>query len=108
MLYIEGTNIKLTRGDTAKFSISVYATSGKEYSIKENDTLRFTIKKSVNDLSPLIQKIIHGGDDIHILPEDTKGLKIGGYVYDAELTTADGDVFTIIPPSKFVLMPEVT
>ena len=43
-----------------------------------------------------------------IEPEDTSGLDFGNYVYDVELTLADGTVNTIIPPSTFKVMGEVT
>lgn len=43
-----------------------------------------------------------------ILPEDTSILEFGDYTYDVEIKTFDNDVYTIIPPSKFVLEPEVT
>ena len=40
-------------------------------------------------------------------PSDTKNLPFGNYVYDIELTTADGFVDTFIGPATFTLTGEV-
>ena len=49
-----------------------------------------------------------GGAAIHIRPEDTKELSFGKYLYDIQLTTADGDIYTVIPPTTFEILKEVT
>lgn len=45
---------------------------------------------------------------LHLDPEDTKDLGFGEYVYDVELTFANGDVDTFINNAKFILAPEVS
>lgn len=104
----DGT-IRLTRGDTARLNVSINNDSnGTEYEIQDTDELRFTVKKSVSDESPVLQKIITGSSLFHIRPEDTAGLSFGRYKYDVQLTTGGGDVYTVIGPSTFEIAQEVT
>ena len=49
-----------------------------------------------------------GSNQFHIEPEDTKFLSFGKYLYDVELTTASGDVYTVIVPTTFEVLKEVT
>lgn len=110
LLYISKVGVvRLTRGDTADFSISVQNEVSKDsYEIQVGDTLRFTVKESSEDADIVIQKVLNGLDSFTIEPNDTKNLECGDYVYDVELTTESGDVYTIIPPSRFTIMEEVT
>lgn len=101
--------IKLTRGDTARFSVGILnEISDSAYSISNNDRLTLTVKKKVKDEDALIQKTITGATLFHIKPEDTSSLSFGKYVYDVQLTTSDGDVYTIVGPTTFELLAEVT
>jgi hypothetical protein len=45
---------------------------------------------------------------IHFEPKDTAGLEFGDYVYDVELCTAEGDVYTVIAKTGFKIREEVT
>ena len=38
---------------------------------------------------------------IDIVPADTKSLTTGNYVYDIQLTTFGGNIYTIVPISNF-------
>lgn len=110
MLYIEtdGT-IRLTRGDTARLNVQITNQIGEdEYTIDANDTLTFSVKKSVSESEYVLQKTIVGSGAFHIEPRDTSELAYGKYKYDVQLTTASGDVYTIIEPSTFELLKEVT
>lgn len=110
MLYIEtdGT-IRLTRGDTARLNVQITNQIGEdEYTIDANDTLTFSVKKSVSESEYVLQKTIVGSGTFHIEPHDTSELAYGKYKYDVQLTTAGGDVYTIIEPSTFELLKEVT
>lgn len=105
--------IYLTRGDSARFNLIpnlVYSTTDEpeEYEMGADDIIRFTVRKRVN--TPiLLQKEVRGSTLIHLKPEDTSGLQMGKqYVYDAELTTSEGDVYTFIETADFVLGNEVT
>ena len=66
------------------------------------------IKKNIKDSEYLLNKVITGSKVFHIIPEDTKDASFGKYVYDVQLTTEHGDIYTIIEPHAFVIMPEVT
>ena len=102
--------IHLTRGDTARFSIGQIKNTitNTNYTPTEDDTVTMTIKKTVLQADPCVQLIVHGGEVLHIKPEDTKAMAFGKYVYDVQITMADGDVYTIIPPTPFELLKEVT
>ena len=102
--------IHLTRGDTARFSIGQIKNTitNTNYTPTEDDTVTMTIKKTVLQADPCVQIIVPGGEVLHIKPEDTKAMTFGKYVYDIQITMADGDVYTIIPPTTFELLKEVT
>ena len=102
--------IHLTRGDTARFSIGqiVNTITNTNYTPTAEDTVTMTIKKTVLQADPFVQIIVPGGEVLHIKPEDTKAMAFGKYVYDIQITMADGDVYTIIPPATFELLKEVT
>lgn len=105
---LDDNSIELTRGDTARLSVSVTNDDGEEYEIQSDDTLTLSIKKSVNDAEALVTKTVVGINHFHIEPKDTSGLDFGKYKYDVQLTTADGDVHTVITPSTFKITQEVT
>ena len=110
MLYIkdDGT-IRLTRGDTARLTIPIInSTSNDEYVMQSGDVLFFTVNKSAKDTNYLFQKESTGANAIHIKPEDTDNRSFGKYKYDVQLTTVSGDVYTIIEPSVFEIMEEIT
>ena len=110
MLYVDKNNvIRLTRGDTARFIVTVKnETTQEPYDILPTDTLTMTIKDSIRDGEPCVQKTITGSNTFHILPSDTSSLNFGKYIYDIQLTTSGGDVYTVVEPSTFELMEEVT
>ena len=110
MLYVKDDGaIMLTRGDTARLMVPIKnSVDSDEYPIQSEDTLHFTVKKSAKEYEPLLQKVIKGSNVIHIKPEDTKGLSFGKYKYDVQLTTASGDVYTVIEPTTFEVMEEIT
>lgn len=109
MLYIKRDgSIELTRGDTARFTVDLADAEGKEYIMQSSDVLVFTVKESVDDIEPSIQKISPASNTIHIKPEDTSELDFGNYVYDVELRLENGDVYTVIEKNIFKLREEVT
>lgn len=110
MLYInDDGSIQLTRGDSARLSIIIENDiTGGEYKVTDTDTIRFTIKRSTSDPMPCVQKVVKGTTNFYIEPSDTKDLSYGKYVYDVELTTASGDVYTVIVPTTFKILKEVT
>lgn len=105
---IKGTIINLTRGDTFMADIKIFQPNGDQYVPVEGDTIRFALKKAVNNTEVLITKDIPISTMTLVLnPEDTKKLEFGKYVYDIQLTKASGEVDTFITKSVFILDEEV-
>ena len=107
MLYIDGNTIRLTRGDTAYLHIPLATTEGT-YEMDPDDTLTLSVKKSTRDTDYIFQKVITGIDVFHIEPSDTADSSFGKYTYDVQLRSRNGDIFTVIPPSTFEILAEVT
>ena len=80
--------------------------TGEKYNLQEEDKLVFTVKKNTSTDITILQKQILG-DTFTLTHDDTKCLDYGKYVYDIQLTQANGDVTTVIQPSVFEIMPEV-
>lgn len=110
MLYIDDDNtIHLTRGDTARIAVPITnEQTGTDYEMSEKDILTLTVKKRESDSNIIFQKINTGSHNFHIEPSDTKDVSFGKYVYDVQLTTESGDVYTVIVPSIFEILKEVT
>ena len=105
---ITGTTITLTRGDT--FEALVFATrkDGAQYIPEEGDSIRFAMKENYDDPRPLLVKEIPIDTMMLTLePEDTADLNFGKYVYDIQLTRANGKVDTFITKATFKLSEEV-
>lgn len=108
---INGKNIRLVRGDSD--SITVQLSEGNEAKpLVVGDRVYFTVKKSPYESAKVLQKTItefvDGKAIIPITHDDTKDMEFKSYVYDIQITFADGTVKTIVPPSQFEIMPEVT
>ena len=97
-------NIMLTRGDTAVLNLEV-TIDGEAYDYS-GDLVQFTVKKNTNTNNVVIQKTFNG-TSITIDPEDTSGLNYQTFVYDVQIITQNGRVFTVIPPANFTIAEEV-
>ena len=104
---MDGNNINMIRGDTIRLDIEITTADGNPYILKDGDKLLFTVKKNVFDKDIIIQKKITSGT-IVIDHQDTADLEYRSYVYDVQLTLANGDVCTVIPPSELFVGYEVT
>lgn len=102
MFQVNGYNVKLTRGDNATLAVALDG-----YETQEGDVLTLSAKSSVSATEYLFQ-LEAAGDVFTFLPETTAGLPFGSYVYDIQLTTSAGEVYTVIPVSAFVILEEVT
>lgn len=108
MFTIDGKNkIKLTKGDTATMLVEVKDLEGKQYVIKPTDTITLTVRKTPNS-DVAFRKEATEEHFIIINHSDTTNLDSGLYVYDLQLITKDGYVYTIIPFSYFEIASEVT
>lgn len=108
MLQITGNEIRLTRGDSAEITVELRDSNGVEYELTADDKMTLSVKKYIHSTDYVLQKVSKGTNVIKILPEDTKTCDFGKYFYDVQLDTADGEVYTIIPPSVFVIDKEIT
>ena len=105
---VRKNTIFLTRGDTFKAHLTINNPDGTEYTPKEGDSIRFALKENIEDEECLIWREIPTDTMLLILyPGDTKELEFGNYVYDIQLTKANGDVDTFITASKLKLTEEV-
>ena len=108
-LEIIGTTIKLTRGDSMYVEVGMkIKATGADYTPQEGDVIRFALKRRYEDETPLILKTIPNNTLVlHLEPSDTEDFKYGKYVYDIEITKANGDVDTFIKEAEFEITKEV-
>ena len=115
MYAVEGTTIKMTRGDTVEIEVEILR-NGDAYTPQEGDAVRFAMKRAAmnskqsafKDAEPLVVKAIPTDTMVLRLdPEDTKPYEFGEYAYDMQITFANGKVSTFIADARLVLMPEV-
>ena len=105
---VRNNTIYLTRGDTFKAVISITYPDGSVYTPKEGDQIRFALKENIEDEECLIWRDVPIDTMLLVIyPGDTKELEFGTYVYDIQLTKANGDVDTFITASKFKITAEV-
>lgn len=98
--------IQLTRGDTLKLKVNILV-DNQEYVPDAEDYIRFAMKSSYDSSKVLIDKQIPTDTLIlHLQPNETKRFPFGRYVYDIQITFANGDVDTFIK-GEIELTPEV-
>lgn len=114
---IDGTKIKLTRGDTFRAQIEIMI-EDEVYTPVDGDSVRFALKhkelkelhgyKEFIDEDPLVIKSVPIDTMIlELEPDDTKHLLFGKYKYDLEITFANGDVDTFVADAPFEITAEV-
>lgn len=110
MLKISGNKISLTRGDSAYITLIINTNDGV-YTLNEGDEVRVQVRDVPNTGDLIFEGNIEMiNDEIvwHIYPAQTTNLEVATYYWDAQLQTANGDIFTFIPASAFKLLDEVT
>ena len=112
---VTGNKITMTRGDTLRVRVNIDVDDAA-YTPVEGDVVRFYLKHDLlnskktayKDPTPLIEKIVPIETMLlNLASDDTKALEFGEYVYDLEITFANGVVDTFINNEKFTLVPEV-
>lgn len=107
--------IRMTRGDTLIAPVTIIVNK-EPYTPQAGDQVRFAMKhpamtkgeKQYVDQEPLLIKNISTDNMLlRINPEDTKPFDFGEYVYDLQITFADGRVATFVENQKLILKPEV-
>lgn len=124
---INGTKIRLTRGDSFWATSTPVYRDGTPYQKQTHDVVRFALKSAellpdgsdFADGEPLVEKELvydstNGYWVLHLVPSDTAELAFGDYRYDIELSTnwdsteeKNTDAYTYIANAKFKLTPEV-
>ena len=89
-------NISMHRGDDAEFNVVVTDNTGcGEYTLQDGDSLKFSMKKNMEDSGFVLTKNLNA-EKLFIAHNDTAGLDFGTYVYDIQITFANGRQQTII------------
>lgn len=108
MVSVKGTRISMTRGDTCRIKLDLSDDLSEEYIPSDEDVIRFAVKKNYTDSEPLIFKVIPNDTLVLTIdPSDTKELAFGSYVYDIQITFANGDVDTFITKASLKIEEEV-
>ena len=105
-------DITIVRGDSGSILVGMYTEDDVLIPFVAGNTVYFTVKTDVNTATKIFQKSVttfSGGlATINILPADTKTTPLGRYVYDVQLTKSATDITTIVTPSPFIIVGEVT
>lgn len=107
MLVITNDEVILTRGDSADIIVNITDANGDIYTPADNDVIKFTLKKNCETSDIIIQKTLVNSV-ISLQPADTEELAYGTYYFDVQLSTAAGDVYTVVSPHRFIIDKEVT
>ena len=112
---VTNNKISMTRGDTFVAQVTCKTKSGDVYTPVQGDVIKFYVKHdkmnaaktAYIDANPVITKEVPIDTMLlTLVPTDTKNLDFGNYVYDLELTYADGTVDTFIAQEKLKILPE--
>lgn len=103
--------IRLTRGDSAEIDLTIRdRVAGNIFILGDGDRLIFTLKRFITDKDPVLVKSIGRGIRqerercvLEFLPEDTRNLPCGRYVYEVKLTRENGYTDTVISARDFFL-----
>lgn len=110
MISINKFEISITRGDSGYISFDLKNKLGQNYALSARDVIKCQVRDQVDGNLLFEGRIERDGDDItwHIYPEDTKDLSIDTYYWDAEVRLSNGDIYSFVPVSKFIILPEIT
>ena len=113
MITIDKTNISITRGDTAYIRFYIKDITGQQLNLALNDKVRCQVRDASVDGDLIFEGDVaedYSNNTMvwHIKPNDTKELDFGTYYWDAQVEFANGDVFTFVNVSKFIVLPEIT
>lgn len=94
MLKIVNDIVKLTKGDSAMFNVSITFADGTPYELKPGDKLKMTVRRRIGSDVLLESESTTG--TITLTHDMTSKLIPGSCVYDIELKTSAGEVYTVI------------
>ena len=107
--YIDGTDIYLRHGDSFYVALSIVTPDGSPYVPGDGEVLH-TLCRSEDQSQILWDCVIPGVTlEFRIAPENTrdKDCKVK-WCYDVQIEFANGDIQTVIPKSRVILLPEIT
>lgn len=84
MLKIEGSNIFITRGDSAVIDLTIYDEEGNIYTPRESDVVVFSVKANVNNVDVILRKTFEDLT-LELRPEETIKFNYGEYFFDVKL-----------------------
>ena len=104
--------IKIVRGTTNVFNITINDESGAVYELADGDKIVFGVKRDPDDTEFVLLKMASfvesdGVYSVTLAPEDTIDLMCIDYYYDVSLQSGS-NFFNVIEPSPFVIMPNIT
>lgn len=99
--------VLLTQGDSAVLKLGLKDADGNEVKLEEGDTAVLSVKRNLCCGDIALQLEISEGQ-FNFTPADTAGMPTGEYWFDVEVRMAGGDIYTVIAPSKFVLLEGVS
>ena len=100
--------IKLPRGNSAVFALTLTNADGTAFVPSENDTVLFTVKKSQDkDATALMVKRITPSDNmvLSLTPADTVNLSEGDYFYDVAVCLSGVEFYTAIFCDNLKILP---
>ena len=109
----DGTQISLTRGDTAILALNVKNADGTAYTVTNDDTVKVQVRKSPITDSQTSELVIDGdvavteGVPVWTISPAQSTLNAGTYYWDAQITTGSGYVCTYLS-GTLVITAEVT
>lgn len=114
MLRVKGTDIQLTRGDTAVLSLPAFtADCGKPYYFGADESVHVQVRTAPIE-SELTELVFDGdvvvddsGVPVWMIPSEHSSIDAGVYYYDAQANLKAGQVCTYIS-GKLEILPEVT
>lgn len=103
MLYIKGTDIHLTRADTAVIDVEITNSDGTPYEVQEGDRVVFRLRKDSRTSPIICEKDVNMQTmALTLNPEDTESCENGkDYRYEFELITTSGVHCTFIENALF-------
>ncbi len=116
---LPANSLSVIRGASKTYQLTVTDENGASINLT-GATVYFTVKKTIQDTEPLIQKkstditqinIVSpraGIAQIFLKPADTATRDVGDYVFDVWVVLTTGKRYPVVPPTTFEIVSGVT